>query len=288
MKKILALLIVSATVLCSCSRFEENEFGTSWAEDNLKGKVQSVKLTIHDVTKKFGELKPGSITEEVYKHPLSSAYTYSQLHFDYYKKSICKRTYNEDGMILSDKWYNKDKELCYETTNKYKEGQLTETITEITYHFRYSSLPKSILRSVYSYDSATGKVKEEVVYNDTALYMTRTFEYADNEETCRYKTGYTVTHFENRMPVDRISFDSIGNETGTTKYNKHGLVTSYNSTKSREYKYNEFNDPISLTEDIDSYTFTYEYDKKKNWTKRITYKDDEPIYIEVREITYFE
>ena len=71
-------------------------------------------------------------------------------------------------------------------------------------------------------------------------------------------------------------------------FNSHGFITKIISDDTEEYKYNKYFDPIEVTKGIDTYTFSYEYDKKKNWTKRITYKNDDPIFIEIRELSYYE
>ncbi|MBP5328229.1 MAG: hypothetical protein J6Y98_10030 [Bacteroidales bacterium] len=264
-----------------------NEFGTSLAENNLKGKVKTVKLSIYKATKKFGELKPGSLSEDALFHPLSTGYSFSFYGSGYYAGAICKQTYNNDGMISSERWYNEKKKIYKETEYTYKNGFLLETNSTYKSSLKYSYLPDNIYNEKYSYDKS-GRVVADTVYKDTSVFMTTLYEYSENTITYCYDNKKNVVKFENGRPSMLISYDSVGNETGTTRYNNHGFETSYDGKVSIEYDYNEYFDPISKTEDIDKYTFSYEYDKKKNWTKRITYKDGEPIYIEEREITYFE
>ena len=185
-------------------------------------------------------------------------------------------------MLLTEKWYNEEKKVSYEKINKYANNQLVESISEHVYKF----IPNTIYKEVFSYDQTTGKLKEIATCIDTLQPISQVFEYSKNTETVRSGKSYFTTSYESERPAMRVYYDSTGAERRIIKYNKNGFVISCNGDESEEYKYNEYNDPVLKSEDIDSYTFEYEYDKKKNWTKRITYKDDVPMYVEVREITY--
>lgn len=286
MKKIYTLLLIPIVFFFSCSCLDENEFGTSLADNNLKGDVQSVKHTIYNVSKKFGEIKPGSLCEKGYEHPLSFGFNYV-LYEGYFEGSICKSTYDKNGMLLTKKWYDENKELCNEVSNTYNNGVLIESNETTIYKY----IPNSNYKSTYWYNQTTGKKQKEIINHDTNI-ITRQFEYTDSTETITTDGSkyYLVTHFKDGRPTLRIRYDSVGNETCITNYNNHGFRISYSEKgeSDLEYKYNEYFDPISLIEDIDTYTFTYEYDKKKNWIKRITFKGNDPIFIETREIIYFE
>ena len=60
-----------------------------------------------------------------------------------------------------------------------------------------------------------------------------------------------------------------------------------------EYKYNEYNDKISLmkydTERTKTYEESYEYvyDNQGNWTKKINFENGKKVSEEFREISYF-
>lgn len=54
-----------------------------------------------------------------------------------------------------------------------------------------------------------------------------------------------------------------------------------------ELSYNKYNDVIKIEVLGEKYTFKYEYDKNHNWTKRISYKNGEPVYIEERDVEYY-
>lgn len=54
-----------------------------------------------------------------------------------------------------------------------------------------------------------------------------------------------------------------------------------------ELSYNKNNDVKKIVVLGETYTFKYEYDKNHNWTKRISYKNGEPVYIEERDVEYY-
>lgn len=270
-------------ILFSCSLTNENEFGTDWANHNLKGKVKSETLKVYNVSKKFGELKPGSLSSEAYKHPLSHGYSYD-MKTGFYEEPIRMRTFNADGFIATEKFYDEDKKVKAEINYSYREGKLVEK----SENYIFSFIPNTHFREEYHYSQTTGKLESRYIYSDSALLGTQTFDYSDNKVTISYAKSSAVLSYEKNRPTMRISYDSVGNEVGVTKYNNHGFIVSYNGASTQEFTYNKFYDPISLKEDIDSYSFTYEYDKMNNWTKRITYKDEEPLFIEIRELSYFE
>ena len=63
--------------------------------------------------------------------------------------------------------------------------------------------------------------------------------------------------------------------------------------KTVQYKYdaqNNITDEIWYDKDnniLDHYTNKYSYDKKKNWTKKMAYRNQVPFSITERELTYF-
>ena len=63
--------------------------------------------------------------------------------------------------------------------------------------------------------------------------------------------------------------------------------------KTIQYKYdiqNNITDEIWYDKDnnvLDHYTNKYTYDKNKNWTKKMAYRNEVPVIITERELTYF-
>lgn len=165
-------------------------------------------------------------------------------------------------------------------------------------------------KDVYEYDSQNRKVSEiRYNFNDEMLYKTE-FRYDDAGNL-----GVKETTNSKGEPeyLEKFTYDKSGNLLSRSAYEKGGAVTTedvyeYDAKNNRtawsvyqnknlimktKYRYNdkgELTDLISSDNNnkiFDNSSYTYEYDKNGNWTKKTTTKGGKPVYTEEREITYY-
>ena len=112
MKKII-LATLSVLYLVSYGQLEKkSEKKNDLTEENLKGKVKSIKETLYEAVDKFGQIEKGDVLVD------SSAVYTDDGHF---------KIYNEKGNKIEENYYNSNGRLYSKTTYKYDEkGNIIE------------------------------------------------------------------------------------------------------------------------------------------------------------------
>ena len=176
MKKII-LAILSVLYLVSYGQLEKkSEKKNDLTEENLKGKVKSIKETPYEAVEKFGQIEKGDMLN-----------TYFTIFTIYNKKgnTIEENDYNSDGSLFSKFTYKYDEKgniiekndydsdgsLNYKTTYKYDEkGNMIEA------NF-YNSDGSLSFKLTYKYDEK-GNMIEATYYNsDGRLDSKTTYKY---------------------------------------------------------------------------------------------------------------
>lgn len=202
-----------------------------------------------------------------------------------------------------------------------EDGTITSTWgwTYITdYHYENGALKESDYRDIseYEYNKNDHKTYYETDENGLIVGYVICFKYSDTIVGLNtYENGKIIRKDEGGLSVEykylknnvieEKSVFKIDEDFGT--YNKmiykngmleccyftylHGQTITDDYMES-QYKclffYNKNNDVKKIEVFKDKFTFDYQYDENKNWIKRITYKNGKPLYVEEREIEYFE
>lgn len=155
MKKII-LATLSVLCLVSCNQLEKKtEKKNDLTEENLKGKVKSIKETPYDAIEKFGQLEKGDVSYSVF---FPSSFT----------------IYNEKGNKIEVNGYNPDGSLYSKTTYKYDEKG--NTIEQNIYY--HGSRPAENYSYKYEYDKNNNWTQEIEYFNTIPVYITeRIIEY---------------------------------------------------------------------------------------------------------------
>ena len=259
MKKII-LATLSVLCLVSCNQLEKKtEKKNDLTEENLKGKVKSIKETPYDAIEKFGQLEKGDVSYSVF---FPSSFT----------------IYNEKGNKIEVNGYNPDGSLYSKTTYKYDEKG--NKIEKNTYKYDGSLNYKT----TYKYDEKGNKIEKNNYYYSGRLDSKTTYKYDEKgnniEENIYYYDGYGYK--------TTYKYDEKGNK---IEKNIDGSVDrlGYKYT----YKYDEKGNTIEQniyyhgSRPAENYSYKYEYDKNNNWTQEIEYFNTIPVYITERIIEYY-
>lgn len=147
MKKII-LAILSVLRLVSCKQSEKKNDLT---EENLKGKVKSIKETTYEAVEKFGQIEKGDALYDDDAFPFT--------------------IYNEKGNKIEEYWYNSDGSLLYKSTYKYDEkGNKIEENS-------YDSDGRLHSKYTYKYDEKGNIIEENWYDSDGSLYEKHTYKY---------------------------------------------------------------------------------------------------------------
>ena len=176
MKKII-LAILSVLYLVSYGQLEKkSEKKNDLTEENLKGKVKSIKETPYEAVEKFGQIEKGDMLN-----------TYFTIFTIYNKKgnTIEENDYNSDGSLFSKFTYKYDEKgniiekndydsdgrLDYKTTYKYDEKG---NMIEATY---YNSDGRLSSKTTYKYDEKGNTIEENDYNSDSSLNSKTTYKY---------------------------------------------------------------------------------------------------------------
>ncbi|ANQ49893.1 hypothetical protein MY04_2524 [Flammeovirga sp. MY04] len=207
--------------------------------------------------------------------------------------------YNEDGKLL---YFKKDggladeeKKLVYDSSG-YLTNEFLTKYGQFQYEKKYQndSLGQCYEEHIYRANGDSTKIKNTYNSNGELIkklyywdwetpHLYTNFQSDDNEKTEKdYKIDGTRWHLVKR------NFDKKGRLIRYREYKN--FTTQERDTK---YTYNKKNDLIKeITYDssrsvIEESKYSYEYDKNKNWIKKIMYRDEKPIVIDERKIEYF-
>ena len=160
MKKII-LVILSVLCLVSCKQSEKKNDLT---EENLKGKVKSIKETPYEAVDKFGQIEKGNVLYDNFIFPFTiydeKGNKIEENHYDSDGNLSSKDTYeyDEKGNNIERNWYDSDGSLNYKYTYKYDEkGNMIEYNTDGRFGEKYTYK--------YEYDKNNNWI-QQVTYED--------------------------------------------------------------------------------------------------------------------------
>lgn len=283
MKKSVNLVFVAiALVFVACS-------GNSTKPDNnLKGKVRHVRTTNYYAVERFGIFEKGELTDELGEPCLYDNY------------------YSLNGLIDSIVAYNRQKQLLYKSFNTFEDDKI---ISEKNYNgdgslassYDFSYNEKTGEEEVRLYDAKEGRRWRFVTRRSTDdPSVIEKITYDENGDV-NYRSK--VKEFKKKGTlVKEIVYNSDGDVERVIEYNNNGKILLDSAIIQESVSYWEYNKKgdVEYMESVrGNYHYSYEYDAKGNWIKKIWYSgyhdEDEgpshdecnPVYIQERVIEYY-
>ena len=210
--------------------------------------------------------------------------------------------YNASDKLTEQNLYNPGGALKSKFKYRYNNGNLVEQslfkpggglISKYTYEYDSRSY-----QTVYNWYNSDGVLDEKTIYlydvkgnqvawrsvnaGDTALIQA-VYQY-DNKGNMTEEKLYKANDSLDKKTI--FSYDAKGNQTEIKEYDSA-------FTKIINYKYNAQNNIVEEIwldkngDQLEQYTYKYDYDKHLNWTKKITYRNGAPVTIMEREFEYF-
>lgn len=247
MRKLTRFLII-AVVATSC-----NTKKSDLEENNIKGKVWKIQVTIFEGEEKFGKYQIGEKDYDghylyIYNE-IGNIIEHHTLDREGKSKSISKYIYNDDNLL---------EEISTFKDNKLKRKQVCSFDGKKLIEIRLFD-EKGELENIYKYDYKKNVISKVKVLNKSGK-MLNTFE---ND----YKSGL------------------LNSQTVKDSNNKVIRIEKFKRNKNKDIIEILLIYPQDSTEY--KYTFDYEYDKKGNWTKKYIFNKDGKIEnILVRDIIY--
>lgn len=313
MKKVIlnsAIMCAFVLVTACCGGSSDK---TSWEQDGLYGKVKSSKSSIYTAKMKFGEVQKEDL-DKFPSHPvfydINSSISITKYNaegmknivenYNYYGDLVTKSLFEFKGKNLTSvKTYNDNGEITFERNLIYddKSGNVKEQfINSFSSYHPYSS------HHVFSYEK-DGTVTSEIYEGDSLKGKSTYKEIKKNGKLQQFIQGNTIINYDDDEKV--LSVIIIDSDTTIYSYNKNGDIESVVKT-TYEYKdedidflLKKINDSTLVYDTIQpsnrpqkirkmkEYKFEYEYDKHKNWITRTTFEGMKPLFIEEREIEYY-
>lgn len=290
MKTITKILLLFTFLSCQNNDKTICQKKSDLEKAGLKGEIEQVRQDNFKAIEKFGEIVKGE-----------------KWGFDddnFYVK------YNETGNQIEKNTYNQDGSLFSKFTFVYdKNGNLIE-------ENRFNSDGTLNYKKKYKY-FGENKMRDGNIYSsDGNLFSSDTTELDEKGNELKYhgydKNKNIVSLFTNTYDVNAnlITKDFVDRRTHINevyKYDAKGNVLEENtffhssdmtmpvdtSRNARTIKYDEYNNKIEIVHSVLSSssapvkeTFKYIYDDKKNWIQKISYKDNKPISVALRQIKY--
>ena len=171
MKKII-LAILSVLRLVSCKQSEKKNDLT---EENLKGKVKSIKETLYEAVDKFGQIEKGNWFNNYFTIYDKKGNIIEENDYDSDGSLNSKTTYkyDEKGNKIEENDYDSDGRLDSKTTYKYDEKG--NTIEKNYYSYSDGRLDSKI---TYKYNEKGNTIEEnDYYYSDGRLDSKTTYKY---------------------------------------------------------------------------------------------------------------
>lgn len=191
------------------------------------------------------------------------------------------------------------------------------------YHYENGALKESDYRdmSEYEYNKNDHKTYYETDENGLIVGYVSCYKYSDTivclntyengkiirkengDSSVEYNSSVEYKYLKNNVIEEKQTGGVFNIYTIDKRIYKNGLLQCCYFTMSNkpdvsdeylasQYKclflYNKNNDVKKIEVLKNEFTFDYQYDKNKNWIKRITYRNGKPLYVEERKIEYFE
>ena len=284
MKSKLFLILLFPILIFGCSKLKaENDLDN----ENLKGKVKSIKYTAYKASEKFGEIEKGEIisffkNEETFYNKAGFITEKVKFNEDFTVRATKKISYNEKYKPTEENYYDNNNQLLGKTKYQYVDTLINQENT-------YNSNGKLIRKIKYQYDKNNNAIKEETTDstgNQSKLFL---YEYDQNKnllETKSYSEGkllssvkfiydkkgrkiefYRKNHFyNNEEEKETYKYDEKGNLLQQDNYTNNSLLSSI------FYSYDENNNLINEKRTCfeigvawcPSYEKQYSYDKNNN------------------------
>lgn len=265
------ILLLSLLFLTSCS--SNSVFENSFRAYELNQKVKSVSVLTYEAKSKFGDIVKGDLAYNPWE-------TYNAIfNQDGYITELTN--FDDDGDIYSKHLYTyNEKSLLIQLADYDRNGRLEEKK-------KYSYKGKKLCSlAIYDKDGSE-KSRYEYVYDGARVIEGRCFE--GENLSSRFENEYQTS----KVLAKQTYFDADGKLFYEVQYNEKGqCIKQKGLNLAFDTEYNKYGLRSSIKihgDDIDDITyFEYEYDKKQNWIKRISYKGEakEPDEISERVINY--
>lgn len=261
------ILLFSLLFLMSCSSNSVVE--NSFSSYELNQKVKSVSVLTYEAESKFGEIVKGDLAYSPWE-------TYNAI-------------FNQDGFITELTNFDDDGDIYSKHIYTYNEKSL---LIQLADYDEYGKLEK---KQKYSYDGK--KLNSLIIYDKDGSEKTR-YEYIHDgtriiEGRCfegkNLSSRFVNEYHTGKILAKQTGFDADDKVIWEAQYDKNGrFIKQKRENLTVEIEYNKYGLQSSIKFDDDITYFEYEYDKKKNWIKRISYKGEakEPDEISERMINY--
>ena len=211
MKKII-LAILSVLRLVSCKQSEKKNDLT---EENLKGKVKSIKETPYEAVDKFGQIEKGNVLYDDFIFPFTiydeKGNKIEEYHYDEDGNLSSKDTYeyDEKGNNIERNWYDSDGRLGYKLIYKYNEKG---NIIEENYYDSNGSLS---YKTTYKYDKKGNKIEDNSYDSDGSLNSKTTYKYDEKGNMIEYNTDgrfgekytYKYEYDKNNNWIQQVTYE---------------------------------------------------------------------------------
>ena len=307
MRVVVIMMLCCALWSCSTSqKTVEND----WVKENLSGKVKQVLIEqykpLSDGEEVAGKENLGLMQQDtrIYNE---QGYCVRMLHSSRGGKIQSKRVLEyDDKMQLIKEIHHKGEDNTVLLTNNYKYDENGDLIER-----SFIDIEKFGAKTLFEWNEdktvKVGKVMDEkgTVYS---VYEARYNEAGDVLDDARFnRDGASMTfrvfnqydkdgnliRVETYHPVGNNFTISIRNSQGQeieVKKYREGIIASA-CTYSYDEKGNESDVSCDIYENqvkrVVSSTMKYEYDAQGNWTKKVTYQDDEVTYVIERTYEYY-
>lgn len=282
MKKEVFISIFGLFILAGCyTQQKENDLAIA----NLKGNVKSVKELSFKAKDEFGRIIKGDRARAS----------------DFQKDVFI--LYNKSGNRIEDNRYNRDDSLHERYTFIYddKDRLIEENwFARIDRRFLFKYDENNYLvernwfdpdgslkrKTIYHYNEKGNLTEESAFNSDGSLNSKYTFEYDLNGN--RIKERW-YDHTAKPIGIIENKYDRKGNLTEIINYSATGELI-----RTEKYTYDRKGNPLEEAwynregKQIRFHTYTYQYDSRGNWTKRIEFNFNVPVFVVTREIDYFD
>ena len=278
---------------CTGAKSEQNQEQErhNWQTENLKGAVKSYTQSIYKATDMFGKIEKGdrgfstyfleddlrnitatynekgNLIEVSEYNPISGSLSQkTNFLYDDNGKQIEENSYDADGVLEGKKKLLYDEKGKLTEINTYAaDSSLAEKVT-----FVYDEKGNQIERNRYMPDGSLNW-REKYAYNEKGYIVEKIVSVL--EDVFLQKSKFTYDKSGNRIEVSISEQDGLKKANGKIAYDDEGNPVEWSSLDSEG--------------NTKEGKFTYQYDKKGNWTQMVIYKNGIPKNIVEREYTYY-
>jgi len=148
----------------------------------------------------------------------------------------------------------------------------------------YDSQGNLNTKTIYKYDDGGNEIEVNMYASDGSLYLKTTFK---NDGNGNKTEEIWFTADGSLLSKDIYKYDGLGNKTEQSSYDDGILDTRYTYKVDENGNDIERNGYDASGNLVSKNIYQYEYDKKRNWIKRIDFENDIPQLFIEREIEYY-